>query len=171
MCSWGLLWGLTHVYQLNNCGISCLEAPKKDTVVQMCSDEGQDHNANNQLFLYEIHKTKSAHNFDTHIESTLDDPMCDGPGREKKLIVRSQKKYSLHDIHVNYMCQFSVMPDTPVPSDKNIYKGSCDYDKRTNSQYLQQELDNRLGFCAYVLPSVTSKTIAEDEAEIRLLKE
>lgn len=41
MCSWGLLWGLTHVYQLNNCAISCLEAPKKDTVVQMCSDEGQ----------------------------------------------------------------------------------------------------------------------------------
>lgn len=33
--------GLTHLYQLNNCAISCLEAPKKDTMVQMCSDEGQ----------------------------------------------------------------------------------------------------------------------------------
>lgn len=30
------------------------------------------------------------------------------------------------------------MSDTPVPSYKNIYKGSCDYDNRTNSQYLQR---------------------------------
>lgn len=36
-----VLWGITHVYQMNNCTISCLEAPKKDTMLQMWSDDSQ----------------------------------------------------------------------------------------------------------------------------------
>lgn len=42
------------------------------------------HNVDTQLFFYEMHNTKGTHTFDTHIQSTLDDTLCDRPSRETK---------------------------------------------------------------------------------------